>query len=63
MLSGYKFSDYDDNINYFGESGEEGLYWKVFSAANRAWQLEGIIDSPAKPSEFTNVSLLRKLNK
>lgn len=61
MLGGYKYSDYQDNMKYFGTEAAPGLYWEVFEAANKAWKADKIIDIPGQPSEFTDVSLLREL--
>lgn len=62
MLSGYKFSDYDDNIKYFGTVEKPGQYWQVFKSANKLWEIEKIIQTPGKPEEYTDITLLRKLN-
>ena len=61
MLSGYKYSDYEDNLKYFGSIENPGQYWEVFEAANRLWESEKIIQQPGKPENFTDVTLLKSL--
>ena len=61
MLSGYIFSDYKDNMKYFGTSEYAGQYWDVFNAANSLWQSEKIIQQPGNPVDYTDVTLLRNL--
>ena len=61
MLSGYKFSDYEDNLKYFGSTENPGQYWEVFEAANKLWKSEKIIQQPGKPKNYTDVTLLKSL--
>lgn len=61
MLAGDKYSDYQDNLKYFGTEQNPGQYWDVFNAASKIWKDEGLINSPTNPKDFTETSLLLDL--
>lgn len=61
MLAGDKFSDYQDNLKYFGTRENPGQYWDVFDRANNAWKTEGLIENPVNPKNYTDTALLLNL--
>lgn len=61
MLGGVKLSNYQDNLVYFGTAEKPGQYWKVFESANSIYKQEGIIETPADPKLYTELTLLKNL--
>jgi NitT/TauT family transport system substrate-binding protein len=61
MMAGDKFSDYQDNLKYFGTSEAPGQFWEVFARANKAWKSEGLINVPVSPANYTDTSFIHNL--
>lgn len=61
MLAGDKFSDYKENLKYFGTNEKPGPYYEVFRMASKAWLEEGLIDNKIPPEEVTELSFLWEL--
>ncbi|WP_416675211.1 ABC transporter substrate-binding protein [Egbenema bharatensis] len=61
MLKGTKFSDYDENVSYFGLNGEAGQYFEVFPAAQEIWLGQNLIEKTVSTEAVTDTSFLENL--
>ena len=63
MLEGDKYSDYEENLIYFGTQQEPGKYYEVFRFVSKMWFNEGIIKKTVNPEDVTDISFLKDLYK
>ena len=62
MVAGIKFSDYEDNLQFFGiKPAGKSKFAEVFDAAGRLWQREKVIKKALKGSDFQNTTVLKNL--
>ncbi len=63
MLSGIRFPSYEDNLAFFGVTGTENRFEKMFSAAFSIWKKDGVIpeNTVLDPRTVYDSSFLRDM--
>lgn len=61
MLEGSRFSDYEDNVAYFGLNGDAGQYFEVFPAAQEIWLSQNLINQTVSTEAVTDTTFLENL--